>query len=81
MEYKRYIYNYSVSSYLTGVPIKTIINNLCKFFRKVNVNPDYTRDILTDYVYKSIYDHVMKDKHKGDVKNESKSAQENVENH
>ena len=67
MDYKVYIYNYSVSNYLKGIPIKTIINNLCKYFRKVD--PAYTRDILTDYVYKSIYDYVMKEKQKEGVKN------------
>lgn len=60
MDYKRYIYNYSVSEYIFGVPIKTIINRLCKYFRKAA--PEYTREILTDYVYKSIYDYVMKNK-------------------
>lgn len=34
MEYKRYIYNYAVSEYIFGVPIKIIINRLCKYFRK-----------------------------------------------
>lgn len=63
MVYKRYIYNYSVVNYNQGIPIKTIINNLCKYFRKVE--PDYTREILTDYVYKSIYDYLMKKKQQG----------------
>ena len=63
MVYKRYIYNYSVSNYLKGISIKTIINQLCKYFRKAA--PEYTRDILTDYVYKSIYDYVMKQKQQG----------------
>lgn len=59
MAYKRYIYNSSVSNYLVGIPIKVIINRLCKFFRKIA--PEYTREIITDYVYKSIYDYVMKE--------------------
>lgn len=63
MEYKRYIYNYAVSEYIFGVPIKIIINRLCKYFRKVA--PELTREILTDYVYKSIYDYVMKEKQQG----------------
>lgn len=63
MEYKRYIYNYSVSNYLNGIAIKTIINQLCKVFRKIA--PEFTREVLTDYVYKSIYDYVMKEKQQG----------------
>ena len=63
MEYKRYIYNYSVSEYILGTPIKTIIKRLFNYFRKAA--PEYTRDILTDYVYKSIYDYVMKEKQQG----------------
>lgn len=71
MEYKLYIYNYSVSNYLKGIAIKTIINQLCKIFRKIA--PELNREILTDYVYKSIYDYVMKEKQKVGVKNACKN--------
>ena len=63
MDYKVYIYNYSVSEYIFGTPIKTIIKRLCKYFRKAA--PEYTREILTDYVWKSIYDYLMKQKQQG----------------
>ncbi len=61
--YKKYIYNNAVGMYNEGYPIDYIIKEIHKVIRA------YVEDIkLSDmrgYVYKSIYDYVMKQKQQG----------------
>lgn len=61
--YKKYIYNVSVGLYISCYPIDYITKEIYSVIRKYF---DYIRlSDIRDYVYKSIYDYLMKQKQQG----------------
>lgn len=61
---KSRIYHASIHMYRQGLSIKSIVNKLYPQFH--SLDKTFTKSIVNDYVWKSIYDFVMKEKAAGD---------------
>lgn len=58
---KRELYNSAVDLYRRGYPIKSIVNQLYPRFHADD--KAFTKTLVNNYVLKSIYDFLMKEKH------------------